>query len=85
MADDAIARLRPHGARAFEETLTRAAWETVPSLFVLPTEDRIFAEPLKATGVRADVRVTIPGSHSPFLSRPAELADTLEKHCVSAG
>lgn len=56
--------------------MTAAAWKTVPTTSIVCTDDvvfpAVFTERLKA----ADVRY-LPGSHSPFLSRPRELAELI--------
>lgn len=72
----AASRLRPQSARVFEDVVTRAAWQTVPTLSIVCQDDVIFppvfAERLEAGDVRY-----LPGSHSPFLARPAELAELI--------
>jgi hypothetical protein len=76
LASWAAGRLRPQSARVFEEPVTAAAWKTVPTTSIVCTDDvvfpPVFTERLKA----ADVRY-LPGSHSPFLSRPRELAELI--------
>lgn len=72
----AASRLRPQSARVFEDAVTEAAWQTVPTTSIVCTDDVIlppvFADRLK----KGDVRY-LPGSHSPFLSRPVELAELI--------
>ncbi|RDI22148.1 alpha/beta fold hydrolase [Lentzea flaviverrucosa] len=72
----AAARLRPQSARSFEEPVTAAAWRTVPTTSILCADDVIFPAPF-ADRLRARGALRLPGSHSPFLSRPAELADLI--------
>jgi pimeloyl-ACP methyl ester carboxylesterase len=80
LAEAAIARLRPQSARSFTDKQTRASWRTITSTMIVCDEDkalsRAFAE--RGKSVAATVR-HLPGSHSPFLSRPAELADVLDE------
>jgi pimeloyl-ACP methyl ester carboxylesterase len=68
--------LKPQSARVFEDVVTAAAWQTVPTLSIVCEDDVIlppvFTDRLKAGDVRY-----LPGSHSPFLSRPVELADLI--------
>lgn len=72
----AVERLRPQSARSFEEQVTAAAWQTVPTTSIVCAEDvalpALFADRLRAHGA-----LELPGSHSPFLSRPAQLADLI--------
>ncbi|MFS8098709.1 alpha/beta fold hydrolase [Lentzea alba] len=76
LAGWAVSRLRPQSARVFEDEVTAAAWQTLPTTTIVCAEDVIFP-PVFADRLRAgDVR-TLPGSHSPFLSRPAELAEVM--------
>ncbi|KJK48951.1 hypothetical protein UK23_15665 [Lentzea aerocolonigenes] len=72
----AASRLRPQSARVFEDVVTASAWRTVPTLPIVCEEDAIFP-PVFADRLRAGGAVTLPGSHSPFLSRPAALADLI--------
>ncbi|OJF11003.1 alpha/beta fold hydrolase [Couchioplanes caeruleus] len=79
IADDAASRLRPQSARSFEEPLTRAAWKSIRSAYIVCDQDRVFPEGLAdKLAPKADLVRRLPGSHSPFLARPATLADTLE-------
>jgi pimeloyl-ACP methyl ester carboxylesterase len=51
----------------------------VPSTYILATEDRAVGQEWsrrRAKEIGADL-IEIEGSHSPFYSRPAELADIL--------
>lgn len=73
LASWAVGRLRPQSARSFEETVTTAAWQTVPTTAIVCAEDVIFP-PIFADRLRTHGALELAGSHSPFLSRPAELA-----------
>lgn len=82
LADEAIARLRPQSARSFTDEQTHTAWRTLPSALIICDEDRIIPEVFikrALTSKMADVVRHLPGSHSPFLSRPAELADLVDE------
>ncbi|GAA3837818.1 alpha/beta hydrolase [Amycolatopsis tucumanensis] len=74
----AVGLLRPQSAKAFTEELTRASWRTIPSALVVCDDDLslpgLFVDRAIAQGM-ADVVRHLPGGHSPFLSRPAELAE----------
>ncbi|MET9628821.1 alpha/beta fold hydrolase [Lentzea sp. NPDC006480] len=75
-AEWAVSRLRPQSARVFEDAVTAAAWQTVPTLSVVCADD-VILPPVFADRLRAGDVVTLPGAHSPFLSRPAELAELI--------
>jgi hypothetical protein len=77
----AVARLAPQGTRVMQEAYPADGWpEGLRSAFVCCSEDR-FVPPEQARAVAAEFGVEpveLPGSHSPFLSRPADLADALD-------
>jgi len=82
-ADPAVAaafaaRLRP-GNTGGADLIGRAAWHDRPTHYVVCTDDPILlAESQRAIAERIGATVhTIPGDHSPFLARPAELAQLL--------
>ncbi|MDX8031518.1 alpha/beta fold hydrolase [Lentzea sp. BCCO 10_0856] len=76
LASWAVGRMRPQSARVFEEPVTAAAWQTVPATSIVCSEDAIFPA-VFADRLRASGALELPGSHSPFLSRPAELAELI--------
>ena len=70
----------PHGPRSTPLSLTPERWGSVPRTYIECTEDR--AIPLSSQRKMQDLspgatRVTLNADHSPFLSRPAELAAAL--------
>lgn len=76
----AAARLRPQGNRPMSGKSPLTGWPDVPSSVVLTADDRV----VDLTWARRTAReftgedpVLLAGSHSPFLSRPKELADVL--------
>ena len=71
----AVARLRRQHWRITAEPSPVPAGDPTPSTYVLCAEDRI----IDTDWARAAVAdpVELPGDHSPFLSRPAALADLL--------
>jgi len=80
-ADDAmraIDQLQPSSYAVVTERLTAAAWRTIPSTYVMCEEDRALPLPVqeqlskRATNVRR-----LSSSHSPMLSRPAEVAQII--------
>jgi pimeloyl-ACP methyl ester carboxylesterase len=80
-AEWAMARLRRQALRPFTETTPLRQWPSVPSAYLLCTQDHA-GNPdwaRRAARERLGVEaVELRGSdHSPFLNRPAELADLL--------
>ncbi len=76
----AKAHLQPQGSGPMLEPFPAGGWPAgVPSSYILMTEDRI-TEPAWARRIAQSLGTTaieLPGSHSPFMVRPAQLADTL--------
>ena len=76
----AAERLRPQAQAPSTEPCPLERWPDVESAYVLCTEDRIVSPEWSRWAARERLGVEpieLPGSHSPFLSRPAELADAL--------
>lgn len=80
VAADAIGRLRPQSTKPIEETRTLERLPSVPSRYVVGTEDRA-VRPEYGRAVSAQLiqrpAVEFESSHAPFLSRPADLAALL--------
>jgi pimeloyl-ACP methyl ester carboxylesterase len=78
----AVARLRPQAYRVMTETSPLVAWPAVPSAYIACRDDRA-SNPVwerQAARERLGVEaVELDGGHSPMLSRPAELADALDR------
>ncbi|MEV4756804.1 alpha/beta hydrolase [Micromonospora sp. NPDC049559] len=80
VADLAIGRLVDQRLQPFVDRVTRAAWHTVPSTYILTERDASLPVELQEQmATRAKHIHRIPTSHSPFLSRPAELAALLDR------
>lgn len=78
-ARDAFTKLRPQGIAGYLQPWPLDALPDVPATYVVCAEDRLVNPDWSrraATEIGAEV-VELPGSHSPFLSRPRELADLL--------
>lgn len=78
-AEAAIRRLRPHSTSPNESPFSLTEFPAVPCTSVVCTDDqllRISWTRRAAARLGGDV-VELPGSHSPFLSRPQALADVL--------
>jgi len=79
---DPLARLRPQGYFAMGEPSPLQRWPDVPADVIVCRDDRA----INPGWVRASARerlgvdaVEIDGGHSPFLTRPAELAGLLDE------
>ncbi len=73
-----IARLRPQTAKSFTDPLTRTSWSEVPTTYVVCERDNaIPAFAQEAMSARAGRVERLDASHSPFLSRPDELAEII--------
>jgi pimeloyl-ACP methyl ester carboxylesterase len=60
--------------------VTRAAWHTVPATYIITENDAAIPVRIQEQmALRAKSIRRIPTSHSPFLSRPAELAALLDE------
>ena len=82
----AIARLRPQSARPLSEPWPITVWPEVARSVILARDDRaVRLEAAQEAGrliLDGAEPIVIDGSHSPFLSRPAELARLFHKISV---
>ena len=81
IASEAAARLRRQFWRVTQEVTPLRAWPAAASAYILCTEDRMVSRDYggrASRGVLGIEPVEMPGGHSPFLSRPRELAGILE-------
>ncbi len=70
--------LRPQSQRVTVPTVTAAAWRSIPTTYVLLTEDRVVPPDLQRQfAAQAQSVVEFTSSHSPFLSRTEDLAGLL--------
>jgi pimeloyl-ACP methyl ester carboxylesterase len=77
-ARGAVARLDHQSLASLGQRLTRAAWRTIPSTYVVCEQDEaipVWAQ--ESMAERAGRVLRMATSHSPFLSRPAQLAGVL--------
>lgn len=79
-AREAFVRLRPQSPAPYGVPCSLESLPDVPSTYVVCAQDRLvqpeWSRRAAAERLNADL-AELPGSHSPFLSRPAELADLL--------
>ena len=74
LAASAAAALLPHRKDAFRQEQRAAAWQSVPSTYVVCGRDNAIPPAAQeAMSARAGTVSHIDSSHSPFLSRPAEV------------
>ena len=81
-ASAAFARLRPQSTALYKVPCSLNSYPDVDSTFVVCEEDRM-VNPQWSRGVARDwldaELIELPGSHSPFLSRPKTLAELLNR------
>lgn len=78
VAAAAAARLTPQSVAAIATPQTVAAWEELPSTYVVSELDRAVPPPVQESmSTHAGTVVHLAASHSPFLSRPREVADVM--------
>lgn len=76
----AVSMLRPQSPAAGNQTCPLDRWPDAPSTYLLCAEDLMIGPAWSRRAARELLGVTAlewPGSHSPMLARPAELADLL--------
>ncbi|GAA2781086.1 alpha/beta hydrolase [Crossiella cryophila] len=79
-AQAAVARLRPQALRPFLDELTAAAWREVPTSYLVTTEDNAIPAFVQRQFARRCGSVSELGaSHSPFLSRPDQVAELIRQ------
>jgi Alpha/beta hydrolase family len=73
-------KLRPQQWRVTQEVTPLRAWPAVPAAYILCADDRVVSRAYSSHAARELLGVEaieMPGGHSPFLSRPKELANQL--------
>ena len=76
-------RLRPQAYRVVEEKTPLVAWPDVPCRSIVCRDDHAIDPDWVRSAARdrlGTVAVELDGGHSPFLTRPDELADVLDAH-----
>ena len=71
---------KPINGKSFGETVPAAAWKTIPSWYIVSTEDRAINPDLERYYAKRIGATTteIKSSHVPFLSHPKEVARVIE-------
>jgi pimeloyl-ACP methyl ester carboxylesterase len=86
LAAEALANARDQAATPMLEPWPLDAWPEVPTRYLLCRDDRMFPAEWTRRLVQERLGITpdeIDGGHSPFLSRPKDLADRLEAYLQS--
>ena len=75
----ATRQLKPQSNAAFEEPVPTPAWQSIPSTYVVCANDMAIAPSTQREvfATRTSKVVELDSSHSPFLSKPAELTDVI--------
>lgn len=75
VAARAMALLRPEPGTIFDESPEGTAWKDTPTTYIACTEDRVIVPEVFAHyAARCETTVTWRSGHSPYLTRPVELA-----------
>jgi hypothetical protein len=80
MADWALAQLRPQSPRISTELTPLLAWPAARSTYIMCLDDQAINPEWARTAAQTRLQVApveIAGGHSPFLSRPKVLAETI--------
>ncbi|MGI5520283.1 alpha/beta hydrolase [Micromonospora sp. CA-259024] len=85
-AEAAISQLVDQRLQSFADRVAEPAWRSIQSTYIICANDQAIPVPLqeKMAGRATSVR-RIESSHSPFLSRPAELAALLDEIVTNQG
>src|SRR5260221_10404760 len=82
MADSQV----PWGVDALSGAVSQPAWKTKPSYYLVASNDKMIPPPAQramAGRIKAEV-MEVPGSHSVYVSKPAEVARLIEKAATSS-
>lgn len=76
---------RPATLATFEDTSSAAAWETIPSWFLIPQQDRVIpADAHRFMAERAGgYSVEVKGSHAIMISKPHKVVELIERAAQS--
>jgi pimeloyl-ACP methyl ester carboxylesterase len=76
----------PWGVEALSGAVSEPAWKTRPSYYLVASDDKMIPPPAqRAMAGRAKAEVMeVPGSHSVYVSKPAEVAEIIERAANSS-
>jgi len=78
----------PLAGKAFNDSVTTAAWKTKPSWFIVTVDDRVVHPELQATEAKrmgAETTILRSSSHMSILSHPTEVAEVIWEAADSVG
>jgi len=76
---------KPLAAAIFGEPVKAAAWKTIPSWYVVSTQDNAINPALKDSWLKGwGANEEIKASHVGFISNPSEVAKVIEAAAVAA-
>ncbi len=82
----AVELLRPEPPSIFAATPAHVSWRDTPSVYLRGQQDRTIATPLPDRfAARCSRTETWDTGHSPYLSRPAAVADLIQRQRAGAG
>jgi pimeloyl-ACP methyl ester carboxylesterase len=78
----ATRQLRPQPRAAFDERVPAPAWKSIASTYVVCANDGALPAKTQRSvfAARTTTRVEIAADHSPFISKPAELAEAITQN-----
>jgi len=82
MADSQV----PWGVEALSGAVSQPAWKTKPSYYLVSSDDKMIPPPAQramAGRIKAEVK-EVPGSHSVYVSKPADVAQLIEKAATTS-
>lgn len=83
MADSQV----PWGVAALAGAVTKPAWRSKPSYYLVATDDKMIPPPAqRAMAERAKAVVTeVAGSHAVYVSKPVEVAKAIQRAAIAIG
>ena len=80
LAESSVAALRPQSYRSFNDQQSATAWRTIPSTYLVATEDQAVPVPAqRQMAQRCGRKFELVSSHSPFLSHPDYVVSLLSE------
>jgi pimeloyl-ACP methyl ester carboxylesterase len=77
---------QPIAARCFDDKVTNAGWQKLPTWYQISAQDRMIPPPAQQfMGERMKAKIVfLPTSHAPMVSHPDEIADIIMQGCKEA-
>jgi pimeloyl-ACP methyl ester carboxylesterase len=84
-AEMAAADLSPHSVKSMDQEITKAAWHTIPSSYVIGEHDAALPkEGREFMSTRAKDVYRLPGGHSPFIKQPDRVARIIHEEVAKS-